>query len=218
MTVLITGFGPFDGGGNASEALVRALAGRGDRLAELAHSRVEALVLPVDTERAGGLLADAVARVRPSLLLMTGQAAGRSRLCLERVATNRRDFRIPDSAGTMLAGAAVLDLGPERYLANWPDPEGAVAALNAAGVPARVSDDCGTHLCNQILYLALHSAHDAGQRYAATFLHIPLLPEQVAAGEPAALRFGECPSMPLDMTVRGVEIVLGHAAALGVAA
>jgi pyroglutamyl-peptidase len=218
MTTLITGFGPFDGGSNASESLVRALTKRRIQLGEFAHGRVETLILPVDTQAAGGLLAEAVERYRPARLLLTGQAAGRNRLDLERIATNRRDFRTPDITGAEIKDSLVLDEGPERYLANWPDLEGAVAAMNAAGIPARVSEDCGTHLCNQMLYLALHAARAADRPYVTTFLHVPLLPEQVIANEPAAQRYENCPYMPIEMTIRGVEVLLAHAAAMGVAA
>lgn len=218
MTTLITGFGPFDGGSNASEALVRALTKRRIQLGEYAHSRVETLILPVDTEAAGGLLSEAVERFRPSRLLLTGQAAGRNRLCLERIATNRRDFRTPDISGADIRDSLVLEGGPDSYVASWPDLEGAVSVMNAAGIPAAVSEDCGTHLCNQVLYLALHAAALAGHSYAATFLHVPLLPEQVIAGEPAAQRYQSCPYMPLEMSIRGVEVLLTHAAAMGAAA
>jgi len=218
MTVLMTGFGPFDGGSNASEALVRALTTRAATLGGLGHGKVETLILPVDTAKAGELLTDAVDRVKPSRLLLTGQAAGRSRLCLERIATNARDFRVPDISGLRISGAKVLDGTPETYVATWPDLAGTVAALNDAGIPSQVSEDCGTHLCNQILYLALHAAAETGRTYAATFLHVPLLPEQVIAGEPAAQRYPNCPFMPLDMTVRAVEIVLARSAAIEAAA
>lgn len=218
MTVLITGFGPFDGGSNASEALVNALSRRRGQLGEAARAPVETLILPVDTKRAGGLLAEAVERLRPARLLLTGQAAGRNRLSLERLATNLRNFSVPDAAGTLATNLAVLEGAPESYPANWPDLEGAAAALNAAGIPAQISENCGTHLCNQLLYLALHAARESGLSYSATFLHVPLLPEQVIAGEPAARRHPNCPYMPLDMTVRGTEIILRHSAALGIAA
>jgi pyroglutamyl-peptidase len=218
MTTLITGFGPFDGGSNASEALVRALTKRRIQLGEYAHGRVETLVLPVDTATAGDLLAEAVERFRPARLLLTGQGAGRNRLCLERLATNRRDFRVPDISGAAIRDSHVLDGGPASYGASWPDLEGAVAVMNAAGIPATVSDDCGTHLCNQVLYLALHAAAASGHSYVATFLHVPLLPEQVIANEPAAQRHAACPYMPLEMSIRGVEVLLTHAAAMGAAA
>jgi pyroglutamyl-peptidase len=218
MTILITGFGPFDGGSNASEALVRALTRRRRALAHAAGGEVETLVLPVDTARAGDLLAEAVSRLRPARLLLTGQASGRNRLCLEKLAINRRDFRVPDSAGAQPRNVCVCEGGPEVYRANWPDLEGAVAAMNAAGVPAQLSEDCGTHLCNQLLYLALHAANADRAAHVATFLHVPLLPEQVIAGEPAATRHPACPYMPLEMSVRGVETILAHAAALGAAA
>lgn len=218
MTTLITGFGPFDGGSNASESLVRALTKRRIRLGEYAHGRVETLILPVDTAAAGELLTEAVERFRPARLLLTGQAAGRNRLCLERIATNRRDFRTPDISGVEIRDGRVLDEGPESYVASWPDLEGAAAVMNAAGIPAAVSEDCGTHLCNQVLYLALHAAAAADNSYVATFLHVPLLPEQVIAGEPAAQRHASCPYMPIEMSIRGVEVLLAHAAAMGAAA
>ena len=218
MTILITGFGPFDGGSNASEALVTALSARTDALRAAAGEEIETLILPVDTETAGALLADAVERVKPSRLLLTGQAAGRNRLSLEAIATNLRNFTVPDTVGNSASNLPVLAEGPDRHLATWPDPEGAVAALNAAGIPAEISQDCGTHLCNQMLYLALHAAKETGMSYQATFLHVPLLPEQVIAGEPAALRHARCAYMTLEMTVRGVETVLKHAALPGGAA
>lgn len=216
MTILITGFGPFDGGSNASEALVRAVGSRPEALET--RMPVETLILPVDTMRAGDLLAEAVGRVRPTWLLMTGQAAGRNRLCLETIATNRCDFRVPDAQGVKLSGVPVLETGPEIHVATWPELEATAAALNAAGIPAEVSDDCGTHLCNQVLYLALHAARESGNSCLATFLHVPLLPEQVIAGEPAAQRHPNCPYMPLDMTLRGLDIVLKRTATLGAAA
>jgi pyroglutamyl-peptidase len=216
MTTLITGFGPFGGGSNASEALVRALTKRRIELGEKTGGRVETLILPVETDTAGGILTEAVATYRPSHLLLCGQAAGRNKLSLERIATNRRDFRTPDVSGAQPRDATVLDGGAESYVASWPDLEGTVAAMNAAGIPAQISNDCGTHLCNQILYLALQAAPE--QSYVATFLHVPLLPEQIIANEPGAQRAENCAYMPLDMTVRGVEIVLSHAAAMGAAA
>lgn len=217
MTTLITGFGPFDGGSNASEVLVRALTKRRIQLGEFAQGRVETLILPVDTQAAGGLLTEAILRYQPARLLLTGQAAGRNRLSLERIATNKRDFRTPDITGTKVKDSLVLTDGPERYGASWPDLEGAVAVLNAAGIPAAVSDDCGMHLCNQVLYLALHAAVAADRPYVTTFLHVPLLPQQVIANEPAAQRH-DCPYMPLEMSIRGVEVLLAHAAAMGAAA
>jgi pyrrolidone-carboxylate peptidase len=46
------------------------------------------------------------------------------------------------------------------------------------------------------------------------FLHVPLLPEQVAAGEPAALRHPACPGLPLATSLAAVEFILAEAAAL----
>jgi pyroglutamyl-peptidase len=204
MTLLITGFGPFEGGSNASEALVRAIADN-----EPPGAGVETLVLPVDTARAPSLLDEALERLEPSRLLMTGQAAGRGRISLEQVARNRRMFRVPDCAGRLLQGEPVADGGPDAYRSCWPDLPGLADALNRAGIPAALSEDCGGHLCNQLLYHVLHTSRRLDRTLPAVFLHLPLLPEQVRAGEPAALRHPDCPSMPLAMTVRAVHLIAG---------
>lgn len=218
MSTLITGFGPFDGGSNASEALVRALAERTPRLETLTGGHVTTRILPVDTEQAATLLDDALAEAKPSRVLLIGQAAGRNRLSFERIATNQRTFRTPDCAGVMLSNAKVCEGGPERHHANWPALEEMIASLNRAGIPTEISNDCGTHLCNQLLYLALDRLSPERQSYVVTFLHIPLLPQQVIDNEPAAARITHCPYMPLDMMIRGVEVFLEKSASLGVAA
>jgi len=218
MSILITGFGPFDGGSNASEALVRALEREPSGSLAAAGSTVHALILPVDTERAGVLLDEAIARLRPLFLLMCGQAAGRDKICLERVAINRRHFGVPDAGGAEIHNACVLEGGADRLAATWPDLDGAVAALRAAGIPAAVSEDCGTHLCNQMLYHAIHSARGRTPELAITFMHVPLLPEQAARKEPAAMRHPDCPTMSLETMLRAVKTVLHHATRMGEAA
>jgi pyroglutamyl-peptidase len=210
MTVLITGFGPFDGGSNASERLLEALDAWRAALASLAQDEVMLALLPVDTVEAPIRLAALLDEVRPTHVLLTGQAAGRAAICLEQRAVNRRHFAIPDCNGRLLADAVVVQGGPDALAATWPDPQGGVAALAAAGIPAQLSQDCGVFLCNQLLYTVLHRRDRSMSEPAAMFLHIPLTPEQVAAGEPAARRHPDCPSLAVQAAARAVEILLGR--------
>jgi pyroglutamyl-peptidase len=211
MTVLITGFGPYDGGSNASGALVEVLSTDLERLSLLAGGAVFTTVLPVDTEQAPILLDHAIAHHRPTRLLLTGQAPGRNRIGLESRARNIRHFSVPDAAGRMIEGLPVVDGGAEALTSTWRDLAALADILNAAGIPAEVSMDCGSHLCNQLLYGALH-AHAAHGLQAAMFLHLPLLPEQVIRGEPAARRHQHCPYLPLSFAVKATELILRSSA------
>jgi pyroglutamyl-peptidase len=210
MRLLITGFGAFDGGSNASEALLGAAAGRRAEFERIIGGGVETDVLPVDTEAAPARLSALLRRFGPSHVLLTGQAAGRARITLERFAVNLRDFRVPDEGGHVATAVPVAPEGPAAYAATWPDLPGAAAAIEAGGVPAAVSNHAGTHLCNQMLYHVLHG--DGAAPPAATFLHLPVTPEQVIRGEPATRRHADCPWLPTTMALAAVDALLHHLA------
>lgn len=206
----MTAFGRFDGGANCSESLLRRLTTESDAVRSAWRGEVAFALLDVDTETAERQLHAAIAQARPTHVLLTGQAAGRSALSFERIARNHRDLRTPDERGAFGALGPVRKGGPETRAATWPDLEGAAAALRAQGFPAEVSDDAGAHLCNQTLYLALEAAEGAVPPFVATFLHLPLIPEQVAANVPAAARLQSCFALPLDDMARAVTAFLVH--------
>ena len=209
MSLLITAFGRFMGGPNCSQILLEALAAERAELERIWRAPITLEVLPVDVEAVRPALERLLRTAAPSHLLLMGQAGARDAICLERKARNHIDLGVPDAAGRLGPLGPVIAGGPDQMLANWPDPEGVVAAVKAAGAPARLSDDAGGHLCNQTLYLALEAAGKAaGGSLVATFLHLPLLPEQIAAGVPAAQGAG-C-SVALDDMKRAVRAILRH--------
>lgn len=210
VSLLITGFSRFDGGPNCSQRLIGRLR-RGRRaLAAQWGGRVSFATLKVDTEGVEKAFAEAVAAARPTHVLLTVQAASRDRLTFERFAVNRRDLGVPDRRGRIGAIGPVRDQGPERLAATWPDLAGAAAAVSAEGVSASLSDDAGTHLCNQALYLALEAGERADPPFVATFLHLPLLPEQITAAIPQASGCGGFAGLPLDDMARAVRAFLVH--------
>lgn len=71
-----------------------------------------------------------------------------------------------------------------------------------------MSNDAGNHLCNQLLYLALHTTANRGQPCAVTFVHVPVLPQQVIAEEPMTMRHPNCPYLPLPMLTEAVACLL----------
>jgi pyroglutamyl-peptidase len=195
--VLVTGFEPFGGHAvNPSAEVAKALAGRVTE-----GCRVESAVLPVHHAeaplRARRLLAD----LAPAAVLHLGLADGRARVALERVALNVTDYRIPDNAGVQARGEPCVPDGPAAYLATLPLGE-MLAALTAEGIPAYLSNTAGTYLCNQTLYATLHEIETRGLATRAGFVHLPLLPETVAASG------ADLPSMDLALLLRAVETAL----------
>lgn len=195
--LLLTGFEPFGGDlRNPSRDLVQRLAGE-----TVGGLRVVAEVLPCVFAEAPARLDAAIGRWSPRLVLAIGQAGGRSELSFERVAINLIDARIPDNAGAQPIDQPVAPGGPAAYFSTLP-VKAMAAAARAAGVPAAVSFNAGSFVCNQVFYALMHRL--AARLVPAAFLHVPWLPEQVA-GPPSR------PSMALDTMADGLRAALAAA-------
>ena len=209
--VLVTGFEANDQqSSNASAVLLEALNAR---LPELRHAaggaEVRTRLMPGNTMALAASLEAAMGKQpRPTHLLLLGQAPGRNRVTLEQFATNLRDFGTPDWHGNLPRGVPVMDGAPAAFYSTWPEQERLVAVLNTAGIPAAMSNDAGNHLCNQLLYLALHAAAGRGQSCVVTFVHVPVLPQQVIGEEPVVIRHPNCPHMPLPMLIEAISNLL----------
>jgi len=196
VTILLTGFEPFEGGPvNASWKAVRLAT----PLPGVVTQR-----LPVTFGASGDMLAEAIARHRPDVVLMVGQAGNRTEICLERVAINLDDARIADNEGDQPDERTIDADGPAAYFAGLP-LKPIVAALVAAGIPARVSDTAGTYVCNHVFYRACRLADLSGGAFRAGFIHIPPTPAQAAA-KPGG------PSMATVTAAAALRLVVGFLA------
>jgi len=193
MRVLVTGFDPFGGERiNASLEAVRRLPAR------IGTLEIATATLPTSYSRSLPALEAAIARARPELVLCVGQAGERAALCVERVAVNIQDARIPDNDGAQPADTPVVAGGPAAYLATLP-VRAAVAALHAEALPAELSMSACTFVCNHVFYGLMHLAATRGHAFRGGFLHVPCLPQQAPAG---------APTLALEEIVRGIRIVL----------
>lgn len=200
MKALVTGFEPF--GGDRINPSFEALQLLPSRLGTI---EISTQALPVVFGAALPALREAVATIRPDIVLGVGLAGGRMELSLERVAINVDDARIPDNNSNQPIDRPVVADGPAAYFATLPI-KAAVVALREAGLPAAVSNSAGTFLCNHVFYGLMHEAAKSGNRFRSGFLHVPYLPNQ-AARQPGT------PSMALEQIVEGIEIILATAAA-----
>jgi len=176
-TILVTGFEPFGGETvNASWEAAQKLEGwrHGDTVAV-------ARLLPCAYDASVKKLVTAIETVRPDALLMTGQAARRAVLCVERFAHNLDDATAPDNDGALRRALRISRAAPEWLEAKAP-VRTIARAIKEAGIPARVSRDAGGFVCNHLYFGALQYLSDKRSAIPAVFVHLPVTPEQAPPG------------------------------------
>ena len=195
MKILVTGFDPFGGEtvNPAWEAVSRLPA-------ETGGAEIVKLQVPTMFGRAPEAVLREVERLRPDAVVSVGQAAGRTAITPERIAINCEEASIPDNAGFQPAGGPVVEGGPDGYFSLLPVKEMA-AAIQASGLPGKVSNTAGTYVCNHLMYHILHACHTRYPGMRSGFIHVPCIPEQ-QAGHP------EWFALPLEEIVRGLTAAL----------
>jgi pyroglutamyl-peptidase len=171
LTVLITGFGPFPGAPfNPTEGLVHRLGLRRrpalDGIERITHVFRTSYAV-VDEE-----LPAMIARHHPDILLMFGLAARTPYVRIETRARNTVSALVPDARGRMLkhksirpgAVAALLGRAPFQKL---------LRAARATRVPARLSRDAGTYLCNYVYWRGIEAQARERQIPLVAFVHVP---------------------------------------------
>lgn len=200
--ILVTGFGPYQEPVNASGVLVQSLKGEiTPELAPLQAQLVFEVISCDDTSRKTehrsleAQLAELLKRYKPRLCIHTGQAPPYNKITIEKIATNSflQEVIDPDR--------------PVAYWSNLPGTDALRDVLEDQGIPTGYSFYCGQHLCNHILYSSLYFAGLNGYSHKAGFVHVPLLPEQVAK------EYRDSPYMPLQMSRKALSLVIEHVAA-----
>jgi pyroglutamyl-peptidase len=146
---------------------------------------------------------------------MLGLAMGAPAPRVETVAINAAHFGVADNDGDAPSGGEAFADGPAARRATWDGPA-VVAAIEAEGIPARLSFHAGTHLCNASLFTCLGLLERRAPAVPCGFLHLPLLPEQVLwmKRNPSATSMPwDQPSMSLDQQVKAATGALSLLAA-----
>ena len=172
-TLLITGFGPFPGAPfNPTIQLVEALA-RLQRPA-LADVKIVSHIFETSYAAADRDLPALIAQHKPDALLMFGLAATTNYIRIETRAQNALTL-LPDASGHVLRRSRIAEGAPPARAMAAPHRRLLVAA-RTAGVRVKLSRDAGRYLCN---YLCWKASEAGGSRLAA-FVHVPLVPRDVA--------------------------------------
>lgn len=176
MTVVVTGYEPFgDHEQNPSQHIAETLDGE-----TIADHDVVGRVLPVEFDRASDEIATLVEEHDPAVVISTGLAPGAPAVRVERVGIDVNDcMGRPDNAGDDPSNERITG-ETDAYFASLPVTD-IVEALLDDGIPARLSNTAGTHLCNNALYTTRHLVETNGLDVQSGFLHVPFTPEQAAA-------------------------------------
>jgi len=197
---LITGFEPFGGYElNPSAEIARRLDGT-----RIGGVPVVGRVLPVDMAAVGDAFSQALRGLDPVAVILLGLAPGEPMIRLERVALNLADFSIPDNAGARLADQPLDKKGDVGVWSRLP-LRAIQARLLAAGIPARLSETAGTYLCNAAMYRALAAVP---RRVPCGFIHLPLLPAEVAIRLERDSGTANLPSMAFPFQRKAIELAL----------
>lgn len=189
VKILLTGFEPFGKASlNPTSEIVKRI-----------HAQdVVTAILPVAYNQSADKLNELIDLHQPEILIMLGQAEGRTHITPERIAINLDDARIADNEGVQRSDLEIKPGGALAYQSTLPIRE-IVSALNEAKIPAAISLSAGAFLCNHIFYIA--QERFAGSAIQSGFIHVPLMEEQ-------APEFPNMPTMPLETMVQAVEIIL----------
>lgn len=195
MKVLVTGFDPF--GGEKINPSIEAVKRLDDKIAGADIVKVE---IPTVFHKSIERLERALEEEKPDITICVGQAGGRNRISVERVAINISDGRIPDNEGYQPIDELIFEDGDTAYFAKLPI-KAMVKEMNKRNIPAEVSNTAGTYVCNHLMYGLLYNIHKKYPNMKGGFIHIPFIPEQVIDKK-------DRPSMSLDLIVKGLTVAI----------
>jgi len=188
MKILLSGFEAFGTDTiNPTQELLRDIAWLKKALSEANQSDLEihSVILPVTFQTAAPRLLQEVKQLEPDVVLSFGQASGRGKISIERVAINCIDAEIKDNSGLQPRSQEILPDAPAAYFSTLPI-EKIRQALEGAKIPCEISNTAGTYVCNHVFYHLMH-AHQFSTRRCG-FIHVPRFQEQVSRGEPSLSR------------------------------
>ncbi len=182
MKILVTGFEPFGGSDiNPSWEAVRLLP---DAVEGVGIARLR---LPVIYGEAARIALEETRRLPADAVLCTGVASGRTAVTPELLAINWRMASLPDAVGVCYDGERIRPEWPAAFMTSLPVRD-MVKAIEAEGIPARLSLSAGAYVCNDLYWHMLLSEQQGG--CPALFVHVPDM--ETVPAESAARALARC--------------------------
>lgn len=186
--VLVSAFEPFGGLNiNASQMVLQRLKPKYKNI------EVSKIVLPVLYKTAFNKLLLIIDEIKPDTIICMGQAGGRKKISIEKIAVNINSGSIADNGGILKTDEVIIDSGCSAYFTNLPYKN----MLEAANGKATISYSAGTYICNDIFYRVMNNIKMTGEKMGGGFFHLPYTEH-----------FDKMPFMDLDTQLETIESML----------
>lgn len=172
-SILITGFTPF--GGEKINPSFEAIKQLPDEFLDYSIVKKEidtAFLISKDQ------LIPIIIDLKPSAVILVGQAGGAKNMRIERIAINVDDASIKDNNDFMPIDQTIVRDGPDAIFSTLPVKK-IVENLQDDGIPAIVSNSAGTYVCNHLMYHLLYYLKTNNLNIPAGFIHVPYIFDQV---------------------------------------
>ncbi|MDD6373158.1 MAG: pyroglutamyl-peptidase I [Bifidobacteriaceae bacterium] len=176
--VVISGFDPYDGVEiNPSREVPMMLQRTGIPDTPAGTSvRVTSVMLPMSFAKAWPTLYDVINTVHPQIIIATGLKRRNRGIALERCATNIIDADKPDADNVQPRRVPITPSSPAAYWTGLPLRD-ILDTFAAQNIPATLSSDAGTYVCNSLFYRLLDWTA-AQSRVVSGFLSFPMVNEK----------------------------------------
>lgn len=186
--ILVTGFPAFGPNSiNPTELIIRSLKNKNE------YSEThDFLLLPVDYDLGPQTLIERLRSKNYKAWLGFGQAGGRSKISLERVAINwkERDFNLATEESFL--PKPLVENKPAAFI-NSDDLNKFKQILIDEKIPTEISLTAGSYVCNAVYYYAM------SEGIKSLFVHFPYIPTQNQVNQP---------TLSLEQEVRAAEILI----------
>lgn len=170
--VLVTGFSPFLGETiNPSAVLLNWIQSE-------FGARVDTILLPVSFRQAPEIVFQHLHEKDYDIILLLGQAGGRARVSLERVALNWLESDHPDEDAFTPQQGVILPGGTSALFSSLPLTDWKEKLLKR-NLPVEISLSAGGYVCNYLYYRTHQWLQQNGKGTSICFIHVPYLPEQI---------------------------------------
>lgn len=183
--ILVTGFEPFNGMDmNSSSMVLNKIK------CENRNAVIVKMLLPVLYEKAFDMLRQRADEMKPDCIICMGQAGGRKKIIIERIAVNINSSAAADNDGIIKTDELIAPKGPDAFFTSLPYER----MLSAGGQDVSLSYSAGTYICNDILYRLMKYIKSEDLNMTGGFLHLPFTEH-----------FGKMPYIELKNQIKAVE-------------
>ncbi|RSX55031.1 peptidase C15 [Bifidobacterium dolichotidis] len=186
LSVVVSGFGPYEHVDvNPSQLVPQIIAERGIHADETnlddalrgVEVNVHAVTMPVSYAGSWTLLKSELERVQPDIVVATGLKRTARGILLERGAVNRTDSTRPDADDVVGGTGPINENGPAAYWTRLPLRSILHAFTQDHTIPASLTSDAGTYVCNALFYQLQDWAARQQRDVLTGFVSLPLVNE-----------------------------------------